>query len=164
MTGSESVLRRNISSVTTLLIGLFIFFSIPSQIDVFDTGSGSRVNARTLPYLISSAIIVLSLLIIASDIVGVRKNEALSSENERRETTSYGRVFLAFAAIALWIILLPYLGFNITTILLVASIMIIVGKCRWWQIVILPLILSFPVNYLLALVMGVYLPGGSLFG
>lgn len=156
-------LRKSLSSLVTLSIGLLVFVSIPSQIDVFDTSNGG-VNARTLPYIISSAIIILSLLIIVFNTIGVQMEEADPTDGEQSKATSYGRVFLACIAIALWIVLLPYLGFSIATMLLVASVMLIIGSCRWWQIVILSLILSFPVNYLLALVMGVYLPNGSLFG
>ncbi len=141
-----------------------MFLSIPSQIPLFDDGSASSVNARTLPYLISFAIILLSLIIIASNILNERRGEANSLTKQPAESTSYGRVFLTFIAIALWVALMPYLGFNIATILLIASIMLIIGKCAWWQIMILSLILSFPVNYLLALVLRVYLPSGSLFG
>lgn len=164
MFGSESILRKNLSSFTTLLVGLLVFVSIPSQIEVFDTGEGSAVNARTLPYIISSAIIALSLLSIASSVYGIYRSKAESPEVDQKETTSYGRVFLAFLAIALWIVFLPYLGFSVATMLLVVSVMLIIGNCRWWQIAFLSLILSFPVNHLLALVMGVYLPNGSLFG
>ena len=169
MFGAESILRKNLSSFTTLLVGTLVFFSIPSQIEVFDTGEGSVVNARTLPYIISSAIIVLSLLTIASNIYGASRSQPESSGEDtsledKKEATSYGRVFLAFLAIALWIVVLPYFGFSVATMFLVASIMVIIGNCHWWQILFLSLMLSFPVNYLLALVMGVYLPNGSLFG
>ncbi len=158
------ILRRNISSITTLLIGVFVFASIPGQIAVFDSGDMNPVTARTLPYMITSAIIVISLIMIVSDVVETFRSGADHSATEQKETTRYWRVFLAAAAIALWIILLPYLGFNITTILLVASIMIIIGNCRWWQIALLSLILSVPINYLLGIVLRVYLPSGSLFG
>lgn len=163
MSRPARILRNSISSIVTLLVGVFIFVSIPSQIAVFDTDSTSTVNARTLPYLISSAIIILSLLTIISNAIGFQKSEANPSTNEQPETTSYIRVFFAFAAIAFWIILLPYLGFNIATILLVASVMIVIGDCRWWQIALLSLILSVPVNYLLATILRVYLPRGILF-
>ena len=164
MTGTAIILRNNVSSIITLLAGLFFFLSIPGQIAVFENDGLSGVSARTMPYLIASAIITLSLFMIVFNIIRNLKVEAGSSENEPREKTSYGRVFLAFAAIALWIMVLPYLGYNISTIVLVASIMFIIGNCRWWQIVVLSIVLSFPINYLLGIVLRVYLPSGSIFG
>lgn len=164
MTGPDVFLRGNVSSIVTLLVGLFFFLSIPAQIDVFESEGLSGVNARTMPYLIASAIVLLSLSMIVSNVIGNLKVKTLTSDGEPREATSFGRVFLSFVAIALWIVILPYLGFNITTMMLVASIMVIIGKCRWWQIVILAVALSFPINYLLASVLRVYLPSGSVFG
>jgi len=163
MTGSAVFLRGNVSSIVTLLVGVFFYLSIPSQIGVFENGDLSGVNARTMPYLIASAIIVISLYMIVSNILANRKLVIDELEDESSEITSYGRVFLAFIAIALWIVILPYLGFNIATMLLVAAIMIIIGKCSWWQIAILALVLSFPIDYLLGAALKVYLPSGSVF-
>ena len=131
---------------------------------MFDNEGLSSVNARTVPYLITSLIIIISLIMIISEGIKNRKEQVNATDDEPGERTSYGRVFLAFIAIALWIVALPYLGFNISTILLVASIMLVIGNCRWWQIVVLSLVLSLPINHLLANVLRVYLPSGSLFG
>ncbi len=164
MPGLGLILRGSTSSIVTLLVGLFVFLSIRDQIVVFSNDGLSGVSARTLPYLITSAIIILSLLKIVSNAIGNLKGETGSLEDGPREATSYLRVLLAFSAIALWIIILPYLGYEISTMMLVASVMIIIGNCRWWQIVTLSLILSIPVKHLLANVFRVYLPSGSVFG
>jgi len=164
MLSSVNLLKRTISSFVTLILGVIVFLSIPSQIDVFDNEGLSSVNARTVPYLITSLIIIISLIMIISEGIKIRREQLNTTDDEPQERTSYGRVLLAFLAIALWIVALPYLGFNISTILLVASIMLIIGNCRWWQIVVLSLILSVPINYLLANVLRVYLPSGSIFG
>jgi len=164
MVGAVNLLKRSISSVVTLIVGVIVLLSIPSQIGINDSEGLSSVNARTVPYLITSLIIIISLVIIIAEGLKIRKENADTSEFKSREPTSYGRVFLAFLAIALWVIALPYLGFNISTILLVISIMLIIGNCHWWQIALLSLILSVPINYLLAKVLRVYLPSGSIFG
>lgn len=148
----------------TLIVGVVVFLSIPSQIAVFGGEGNSSVNARTVPYLITSLIIIISLVMIISDALKIRKEAAESLDSSPKEPTSYARVFLAFLAIALWIVALPIIGFNIATILLVVSIMLIIGNCRWWQIALLSLVLSVPINYLLANVLRVYLPSGSIFG
>lgn len=161
MSATMTLLKRSLSSVVTLIIGVFVFLSIPSQIALLGSEGMSGVNARTVPYSITSLIVLLSLAVIISEAFAMRREASVS---EPQPATSYGRVFLAFIAIALWIIILPYLGFNISTILLVASVMVIIGNCRWWQIVLLSLILSFPINYLLASILRVYLPSASVFG
>lgn len=158
-----TLIRRTVSSFVTLIVGVLVFLSIPGQIALFGSEGLGSVNARTVPYLITSLIIILSLMMILSEAIAMR-NDPDAARQERPKPTSYGRVFLACAAIAGWIVLLPYLGFNISTILLVAGIMLIIGNCQWWQIIVLSLLLSLPINYLLATVLRVYLPSGSLFG
>lgn len=164
MVGATNLLKRSISSIVTLMVGVIVFLSIPSQIAIIDSEGLGSVNARTVPYLITSLIIIISLVIICVEGIKIRKENADTSEDKSHERTSYGRVFLSFLAIALWIIAMPYLGFNISTILLVVSVMLLIGDCRWWQIALLSLILSVPINYVLANVLRVYLPGGSIFG
>jgi len=92
------------------------------------------------------------------------KINSLEPNDIPQEETRYSRIFLAFFAVALWIVVVPYLGFNISMMLLVTATMIIIGHCRWWQIAIMALALSFPINHLLAAVLKVYLPSGSIFG
>jgi hypothetical protein len=162
MSGASNLMKRSLSSVVTLIVGVLVLFSIPDQIVLFDEGQSSA-NARTVPYLITSLIILISLVMIVSEVIATQDQSAEATDGEPHESVRYGRVILAFAAIALWIVILPYLGFNISTILLVATVMLIIGNCRWWQIILLPLILSFPINYLLAAVLRVYLPSGSVF-
>jgi len=162
MSGASNLMKRSLSSVVTLIVGVLVLFSIPNQIVLFDEGQSSA-NARTVPYLIASLIILISLMMIVSEVIATQDQSAEATDGEPQESVRYGRVILASAAIALWIVILPYLGFNISTILLVATTMLIIGNCRWWQIILLPLILSFPINYLLTAVLQVYLPSGSVF-
>lgn len=174
MSGAMILLKRSISSVVTLMVGVIVFLNIPGQIAINESEGLSSVNARTVPYLITLLIIIISLILIISEHIEIRKEEIRKEEirkengntadSQSGERTNYGRVFLAFVAIALWIVALPYLGFIFTTILLVVSMMLIIGDCRWWQIALLSVILSVPINYLLAKVLRVYLPGGSIFG
>ena len=163
MAEPAALLRGNIPSIVTLAAGAFFFLSIPSEIVLLENEGQSGVNARTMPYLIAGGIIVLSLYTIVSNAIGNLKETATAQDGEPREATAFGRVLLAFIAIALWIVILPYLGYNVATMLLVASIMLIIRDCRWWQIVVLAVMLSVPINYLLAIVLRVYLPAGSLF-
>ncbi len=161
MSTLSSGLKESIPAIVTLAVGLFFVVSIPSQIADFGTDGLSGVSARTTPYLIAGAIVLISLGSIITTLWSHMRHAAGTADQATK--THYGAVFLAFLAIAAWIILLPIIGFNIATVLLIASMMLIIGKCKWWQIVVLSLALSFPVNYLLAIVLKVYLPSGSLF-
>lgn len=163
MSAISAGLKGSISSVVTLLAGLFFLYCVPSQIADFGTDGLSGVSARTMPYLIASAIVIFSVYSILASVWENWSDAHIEDVEVTQTPIRYGAVFVAFVAIALWIIVLPIIGFNISTALLIAVIMIIIGKCAWWQIVVLSFVLSVPVNYLLAIVLKVYLPSGSLF-
>lgn len=163
MSAITAGLKDSISSVVTLLAGAFFLVSIPSQIADFGTDGLSGVSARTTPYLIASAIVIISVFSIAGAVLARMKAVVQDEAEQEAKPTRYGAVFLAFVAIALWIVVLPLIGFNIATVLLIAAMMLIIGSCTWWQVVLLSVVLSFPVNALLGFVLKVYLPSGSLF-
>jgi hypothetical protein len=163
MSSLSSGLKDSIPSIVTLLVGAFFMASIPSQIADFGTDGLSGVSARTMPYIIAGAIMAFSLFSIATTVWAHSQRAPDSPAQTPAPKTRYGLVFLAFVAITSWIILLPFIGYNIATILLITSIMLIIGRCTWVQIVLVSLALSFPINSLLAVVLKVYLPSGSLF-
>ncbi|MBU2868082.1 tripartite tricarboxylate transporter TctB family protein [Pacificibacter marinus] len=163
MSSLSSGLKDSIPSIVTLLVGAFFMASIPSQIADFGTDGLSGVSARTMPYIIAGAIMVFSLFSIVAAVWAHIQSTPADTTDDPPPKTRYGLVFLAFIAIASWIILLPFIGYNIATILLITSIMLIIGRCTWVQIVLVSLALSFPVNSLLGVVLKVYLPSGSLF-
>ena len=145
MSGTTGLLKKSISSIVTLVVGLGVFLSIPSQIALFGSEGAGSVNARTVPYLITALIVLISVIMIVAEALKARNESPAITENDLPEKTSYGRVILAFLAIAAWIAALPVLGFNLSTILLVATVMVIIGNCKWWQIVVLSFALSFHV-------------------
>lgn len=159
----SSGLKESSPSIVTFLVGVFFMASIPSQIADFGTDGLSGVSARTMPYIIAGAIMAFSLFSIATTILTHAKSTPASMTEDPPPRTRYGLVFLAFVAIASWVILLPFIGYNIATILLISSIMLIIGRCTWVQIILVSLALSFPVNSLLGVVLKVYLPSGTLF-
>ena len=83
MSGAANLLKRSISSIVTLIVGVLVFLSIPGQIAVFDSEGQSSVNARTVPYLITSLIIIISLIMIISEGIKFRKEESDVSKMNR---------------------------------------------------------------------------------
>lgn len=157
-------LRNVISAVGTLIVGIVVYLVIPIQIKVPSYSIGISFTTRTMPYLITLAIIVLSL----TDIfLGLKEHRKKTKEETilagPAQTHNYTGVLITFVSIFLWIVLTIYFGFRLATIFLVIATMLVIGNCKWWQIIFLSLILSFPLDYILKVVLRVYLPEGIFF-
>lgn len=120
--------RKYIPSISTALIGLAIFILVPFQIDLsmVNGNNVSGVDARTLPYFLSSLIVLLSVV----EIINIKRKERVE-EYKKMSKTQYMNIFrvcLTFIAIVLWIVLVPYLGFIIAMIILLVSVMLLMGN------------------------------------
>ncbi|GAE94479.1 tricarboxylate transport protein TctB [Gracilibacillus boraciitolerans JCM 21714] len=155
--------RKYIPSISTALIGLAIFILVPFQIDLsmVNGNNVSGVDARTLPYFLSSLIVLLSVV----EIINIKRKERVE-EYKKMSKTQYMNIFrvcLTFIAIVLWIVLVPYLGFIIAMIILLVSVMLLMGNRSWLQIILVPLLTSFLLNYVFTTFLGRTLPTGIFF-
>lgn len=164
-----SGLSRLIFSLITLIIGIFIFIITKYTVDLgigIKSATAGIVNARTMPYIIASGIILLSISIIISDnLIRIRKKEEEDRYiNEPTSNINYRGILLMFIFIVLWTLLVPYIGFIICTILLVTASMLLIGNRDWRKIILMSIILSFLLDYLLKVALNIYFPQGILFG
>jgi len=162
---NKSSFKKVIPPLVTLLIGIFIFIIIPYQISLPETESSivRPTNARTIPYLITTGVILLSILEFVSGMIKLKRSNEEVQIDRQTKNLNYIGVCGALIAMLLWLLLIPYVGFNISTILLTITMMLIIGNRKWWQIVLLSLILSYPLDYVLKVVLRVYLPQGIFF-
>lgn len=153
-------LKHNLPSILMMLFGISLILLIPYQV------SGVKVSAmgpRFIPYLVAIIITILSFLTLIDGLVE-KKDPVENDETEKEGTkVSYSRVILTFISLALWIILVPLLGFIITTILLIAAVIAIVGEFKVYQIIIIPIIVSLAVYYIFNELLNVILPEGIFF-
>jgi hypothetical protein len=158
-------LKNVISDVGTLIIAIVIYAAIPSQIRVPRQSINISFTPRTMPYFITLAIIGLSVIDILLGLKGQgnKTGETASLNGSAASAHNYSGVLIAFFSIALWIVATIYFGFKLATILLVFAIMLVIGNRTWWQLLLLPLLLSFPLDYVLKIVLRVYLPEGIFF-
>lgn len=160
--------KNIISAIVTLIIAFVIYLSIPAQVKLpkFAYEVAGSFNARTVPYFLTIIIIILSIIdIILSIRTNILKTDTDMEQKEENKVKSpnYFGLLIAFVSILLWIIFTIYFGFRLATIFLVVAIMLVIGNRKWWQIVLLSLILSIPMDYLLKAVLRVYLPEGIFF-
>lgn len=162
--------KNIISALVTLIIAFVIYISIPAQVKLpkFAYEVAGSFNARTVPYFLTITIIILSIidffLSIRMNLVkNITKTDVEQQEENKIKSHNYIGVLIAFVSILLWIIFTIYFGFRLATIFLVITVMLVIGHCKWWQMVLLSFILSIPMDYFLKAVLRVYLPEGIFF-
>lgn len=151
--------KQNLPSILMLLFGIFLLILIPYQV------SGVKITSlgpKFLPYLVAIGITILSLL---SVIEGFLNKESIGEEADRetKENKSYIRTILTLLSLVIWLLLVPIIGFVITTIAFIATIIVIIGEYKIYQLIIIPLVVAFSVYYIFNNILNVILPEGIFF-
>ena len=148
-----------------LVFGIILLFIIPEHIS--RGGSTSNVNPRFIPYLLSGAIIGLSIISIITELVkrrGISKDKDTNDFQNKKEVIKskkgYAKVIIALAAMVLWVVLIPHLGFIIVTYLLTIGMMFLMGNRKKTQLIIVPVVFTAVVYYGIKVFMNVPLPSG----
>lgn len=131
----RSYIKTIIPSVITLLAGILIIIIIPNQIDI---KSKSIMSPRFFPYIISIALVVFSFFEIIIQLRKVKQGEEDKYRPAMETKRNYIGVLLTFICLLLWIILIPYLGFVITSFALLTGTMLIIGNRNIIQIILVP--------------------------
>lgn len=153
---------RIFPSFIIVCLDLFLMFSIPSQVKIYQEGI---VNTRFMPYLLTILILICGLTDIVKGLFLIRREPEQAAEEETAgiKKSGYLRVAAAAAGVALWLILLPKLGFMLASVLLTAGIMLLAGNKSWIQIVLVSLILTIAVYCVFKLALNLKLPQGLFF-
>lgn len=150
-------------SRTSLLIPGVIWFFIIAYIK--DTGSLMFQQATLTVRLCLVGIILFTMLVIKEELVAETAEEYKSKTKEHgyiwQEPMVLKSIFFAIS-IALYLMLMPKLGFVIATILFVLIIMIWLGVRNKYTLVFLPIISSCILYYIFKYLLFVKLPVGIL--
>ena len=140
--------KKMIPTAVIMAIDAAVFFSIPSQVKIYEEG-------------------LVNILIFICGIADLIKTfrERDKGEEEKNYFNKKGtlRVLAAVAALVVWLLLMPEIGFVISTVLLSAFIMLLAGNRSAVQILVLSLILTLSVYALFKLALNLRLPQGLFF-
>lgn len=153
------MVKRKFSS--TFWEGIVLFaVSILGIVMSFISHKDFNVEWKLSPYLfpliISIFLFILSISILASSL----------KENEKRKEKEKGDIksLLIFGLICvLYLLVLNFLGFVLSSILLLISLMILLGERRWWFIALVSIISTVVIYLLFAKYLSVMLPKGRVF-
>lgn len=152
----QSDKKKMIPTAVIMAVDAAVFFSIPSQVKIYEEGV---VNTRFLPYLVTILIFVCGI----ADLIQTLRERKEEEEKHYFDKKGTLRVLIAVAALIIWLLVMPKIGFVIATALLSAGIMILAGNRNVIQILALSLILTLSVYVLFKLVLNLRLPQGLFF-
>lgn len=145
-----------ISGIVFLVAAAILWVLVPSQIDTLET---SAVNAQTIPRIAIGGMFLFSLGLLLQSVfanekkVVILNRSTFASESFRKEMRSvlYALILLAY------IVLLTFVGFLISTALLVVAILLFYGARKWYYYAI-PLAMVGVVYFVFKTLLHVSLP------
>lgn len=131
-----------------------------SRIPLIFLSQGETLNARTMPYALAGAGIVLSLLIII--LPSFEKGEVITAR-AALSGLDWKRVGQLVGLMIVYSLMMPWVGFVIASILLLAVGFMILGERNVKVILLASVPLVIVLWALLSLVLGMYIAPGELF-
>lgn len=153
------MVKRKFSSIFwegIVLFAVSILGIVMSFISHKDFNVEWKLSPYLFPLIISIFLFILSISILASSL----------KENEKRKEKEKGDIksLLIFGLICvLYLLVLNFLGFVLSSILLLISLMILLGERRWWFIALVSIISTVVIYLLFAKYLSVMLPKGRVF-
>lgn len=145
-----------ISGMVFLIAAIVLWFLVPSQIQTMETTS---INAQTVPRVAIGGLFFFSLGLLLQGLFSVPKKEVFltketfSSAKFHKELKSV----LYAGMLLVYLVLLTYIGFLISTALLVVAIMLFYGARKWFYYAI-PLSMVGVVYFVFKILLNVSLP------
>lgn len=152
--------KKMIPTAVILVLDIIAFLMIPSQVKVLTEG---LVNTRFMPYFVTILIAICGVV----DLVQTFFKERNSNENQEKkryfDKKGLIRVLVCCLCVAVYLVIMPYLGFVLSTILLYVVVTLLMGSRNWIGILILSVVLTMVVYCVFKLGLSLRLPTGLFF-
>ena len=113
-----------------LIVSVALHILIPSQIRTFET---SAVTAATVPTLLIRGMILCSVILLVQGILSKEKTEyTISGAIFTKENLLRLKPIIYIAMLIAYALLLPHIGFIISSLLLANGILLYFGTRKWW--------------------------------
>lgn len=139
----KQLIKKLAPSLFIVLFAVAVLLVTPSQIN---DPQNSMMGPRAVPYFCCIGLILCSLAQMVLDWVRyVREKVGRQEKEHEKESLDKGRVLRVigfFACIVLWIILVPLIGYPVTTFLITAAAMCIMGNRKPVVVLLTSLLMS----------------------
>lgn len=153
----RTFIRKNI--FTLLLIGFFIFILavIPLQIKVSLT-SKSSISPQTFPYFASIVGLICCGLSLLIELIHAASDKFKEEELIKDSNISYLRSAVCAILLFIWYLVLPKIGFIISTILITMILSYMLGNRKKILLIAFPVIFTFAIYFVFSQLLHVALP------
>lgn len=121
---------NTVTSAIFLVISSGLHFSLPSQIKTYETGS---ITAATVPTLLIRCLMACSVVLLVQGILSKEKTTyCINAGLFTRESLKRLKPVVYMAMLLAYAILMPRIGFVISSLLLANGILLYFGTRKWW--------------------------------
>ena len=150
---------RKVDIATGVFFVLLGIFGITQSIQLDMYSRGGTPGPAMFPLLLSIALTAFGALLVASRLAG---EPAQFGEFQRPTMGELARVASVMAAVAVSIVLLPFAGYFLSTLALVAALLFGVERLRTWRALLTTLALPAVFFVVFVVLLRVRLPGGLI--
>lgn len=147
---------NRVISVLLLILSSYIWFTVNG----YPNRTGSGPGPDFFPELSAGILAFLALLLFFQKVVK-KEEEEIDQVPFTRDTVL--KLIYIFIALILYILIAPYIGFLITSVLFIVSWMFIMGERNWKFILLLSIIFSIAITFIFEALLGVPIPHGIIY-
>lgn len=155
--------RMTATKVVALLLCAVAVGVIINAVSFPATAIETDIGAGAFPTFYAGLLIVLALLLVVQEYTPNHGSSSQEQDTVSNIHSDYGRVATGIILTAVYIVLMGYLGYLITTPLFLASIMVLMGYVRRLLTPLIAILLTIVLWLLFVEALQVPLPVGSLF-
>ena len=145
-----------LSSIISIIFGLFIYYKIPSEVEkpvlIFGQSS-SEIDPQIVPTIIASMFLIFGLYTFIYE-----KNSKTSNKWPNITKTLLINISTTIFCLFLYSILFQYLGFVISSVLLILSLGTFMGNVNFKYICLISILFPIAIFFMFVNVMHVFLP------
>lgn len=145
-----------IDALVVLFLGIGIIVTIPFQVKTYSGMEDGLASPTLFPYIIGGALIILALFRL---IVVTFKIDKQGFEITKRQFLKF---IPRFGTVVLYLLLMPFLGFVISTILAMFFLIEMLGKTKWYNALLLSAATSIIIFFSFKELLEITLPYGVL--
>lgn len=155
--------KRKAEFFVSLLLMFFSIFILVSD-ELVEGGVETDLGSMFLPRFVAVIIIIFSLSIGVNSLKEMKKEkEKEINSNNYISLKGYSGIFLYLLSVFAYWLIMPYMGFMISTILVMIFIAFLLGGKKWHKIIIIFSFIAISINYGTKEFLHVYLPAWNLF-
>lgn len=158
--------KRDLLMGCLLLVFSMVFYALTYRFPDYGYHLAQRaravgLGATFMPRLLLGALFLESLFLVLSSLYRAKK--AVEKEPRRLSPLLQGKPAVMFGAFVVYVYLATLVGYVISTIAFLAVSFYLLGVRKVWLLMVVPPVITVAIYYLFEVLLGAWLPSGSLF-